>query len=144
MFGFDDLGTQLFKLANTVIERVVKDPTAAAAAKLEVLKLQQTGELAQLAAETDLAKGQLEINKAEAANPSTFVSGARPFILWVCGSAFAWNYVVMPFFGFVMTAAGHPVAVSPLDMTTMMPVLGGLLGLGGYRMVEKIRGVASK
>ena len=33
----------------------------------------------------ELAKGQLEINKAEAASGSVFKGGWRPFIGWVCG-----------------------------------------------------------
>ena len=64
----------LLEIGSKVIDRVFPSPEAAAAAKLELLKMQQTGELAQLAAETDLAKGQLAINQAEAQSTNWFVS----------------------------------------------------------------------
>ena len=63
----------LLNIGSQVIERVWPDPTQAAQAKLELFKLQQSGELTQIA-------GQLEINKAEAQNPNLFVSGWRPAI----------------------------------------------------------------
>jgi len=65
--------TALLDIGGKVIDRLWPDPTQAANAKLELFKLQQSGELAQIA-------GQLEINKVEAANPSVFVSGWRPFV----------------------------------------------------------------
>ena len=63
-------------LGNTLISRIFPDPAQADAAKLELLKLQQSGDLAQMTAQTD-------INKVEAANTSLFVSGWRPAIGWV-------------------------------------------------------------
>ncbi len=84
MFGTDDIVAAVANIGGKVIDRIWPDPAQAAAAKLELLKMQQSGELAQLAAETDLAKGQLAVNAAEAANPSIFVSGWRPAVGWVC------------------------------------------------------------
>lgn len=101
-------------------------------------------EKAQLAAAVALVQGQLQINQAEAANPSVFVSGWRPFIGWVCGSGFAWNWIGLPIAKAVMVAAGHPIEVSPADLGEMMPLLLGMLGLGGLRTVEKINKVAAK
>jgi hypothetical protein len=43
----------------------------------------------------------------------------------------------------VLAAWGHPLAVSPADLTEMLPILIGMLGLGGLRSVEKIKRVAS-
>jgi len=76
----------LLDIGGKVIDRVWPDPVQAATAKLELVKLQQSGELAAMA-------GQLEINKVEAASASVFVSGWRPFIGWVCGAACAWNWI---------------------------------------------------
>jgi hypothetical protein len=42
----------------------------------------------------ELAKGQLEINKAEASHKSIFVAGWRPFIGWTCGVALCWHFVL--------------------------------------------------
>jgi hypothetical protein len=71
-----------------------------------------------------------------------FTSGWRPFIGWVCGSAFAWNWIGLPVSVFVSNYAGHPLQVSPADMSEMMPVLMGMLGLAGLRSFEKVRGAA--
>jgi len=78
--------TAILDIGSKVIDRIWPDSAQAAAAKLELFKLQQSGELQQI-------MGQLEINKAEAANASVFVSGWRPFIGWVCGLACAWNWI---------------------------------------------------
>ena len=131
----------LLDIGSKVIDRIFPDPAAAASAKLELMKMQQTGELAQLAAETDLAKGQLAINQAEAASSSVLVSGWRPALGWVCGAAFAWNWVGLPIARFGMAIWGHPVELASADMSEMLPVLFGMLGLGGLRTVEKVKNV---
>jgi hypothetical protein len=133
----------LLKLGEGLINRFFPNPADAAAAQLELLKMAQTGELAQLAADTDIAKAQLEINKEEAKSSSLFISGGRPFIVWVCGAAFAWNWIGLPIARFVAAYAGHPLDIAPADMSEMMPVLLGLLGLGSLRTFEKIKRVAS-
>ena len=102
----------LLDIGSKVIDRVFPSPEAAAAAKLELMKMQQTGELAQLAAETDLAKGQLAINQAEAQSTSVLVSGWRPALGWVCGAAFAWNWVGLPIARFGMAVWGHPMELA--------------------------------
>lgn len=125
-------------IGGKLIDRLWPDPAQRDAAKLELLKMQQSGDLAQLAADTDLAKGQMAVNAAEAANPSLFVSGWRPFIGWVCGAAFAGQYVVAPLVTFGLAIHGTPVQLPVLDVSTMMPLLFGMLGLGGMRTAEKI------
>lgn len=125
----------LLEIGSKVIDRVWPDPAQAAQAKLELIKLQQSGELTLIA-------GQLEINKAEAANPSPFTSGWRPFIGWTCGAGFAVQFVIGPLAEWGSTLAGHPLKFPPMDTATMMPLLFGMLGLGAYRTVEKIQGVA--
>jgi len=98
----------------------------------------------QLAAAVMVVQGQLDINKVEAANPSVFVSGWRPFIGWVCGTACAWNWIGLPIAKLAITSFGYPVDLAPANLTEMMPVLLGMLGLGGLRTLEKINGVAAK
>ena len=93
---------------------------------------------------THLAKidvAQLEINKTEAAHRSIWVSGWRPFIDWSCGVALAWSYVVTPILHFGLAQAGLLVDLPAMDMSEMMPVLMGMLGLGGLRTFEKFKGV---
>jgi hypothetical protein len=127
--------TIMLGIGTKVIDRLWPDPAQAAAAKLELFKLQQSGELA-------VITGQMEINKNEAANPSVFVSGWRPFIGWVCGSACAWNWIGLPLAKAIAVYHQVPFALAPADLSEMMPVLIGLLGLGGLRTIEKIQGVS--
>ena len=90
----------------------------------------------------ELAKGQLEINKAEAASGSVFKGGWRPFIGWVCGAAFAYHFVLQPFIVFGVTAAGVDIPELPsFDMGSLMTVMMGMLGLGGLRSYEKKQGL---
>lgn len=100
--------------------------------------------LAELSANVDLAKAQMAINQQEAASPSLFVAGGRPFIMWVCGIAFAYHFVLQPFMAFILSATGNSTPLPVFDMGTLSTVLMGLLGLGGYRTIEKIKGVAGK
>jgi len=124
-------------LGNTLITRIFPDPAQQADAKLKLLELQQSGELASMTAQTD-------INKIEAQSTSLFVSGWRPFVGWVCGSAFALHFLLMPIANFILVMTGHKEVILSFDMATLMTVLMSLLGLGGMRTVEKIQGVASK
>lgn len=98
----------------------------------------------QLAAAVMVVQGQMDINKAEAANPSVFVSGWRPYIGWVCGIACAWNWIGLPIAKLALAVIGHPIVLAPADLTEMLPVLLGMLGLGGLRTWEKVKGVAAK
>ncbi len=90
----------------------------------------------------ELAKGQLEINKTEAASRNIFVAGWRPFIGWVCGVAMAYNYVAQPMLIFGLAQADYLVALPAIDLSEMMPVLLGMLGLGGLRSFEKFKGLS--
>jgi len=135
----------LFDFGSKILERIFPNPADRLAAQTKLAELQQTGELAQLAAETDLAKGQLEINKVEAGSENIFVSGWRPFMGWVCGAAFAYKFTLQPFLIFIVTASGStfdPKILPVLDWSEMLPVVIGLLGLGTMRTTEKIKGVA--
>lgn len=137
--------TAVLDIGGKVIDRLWPDPAKAAEAKLELFKMQQNGELAQLAAETDLAKGQLEINKVEAASSSLLVSGGRPFIIWVCGFSLLYAAILEPIARFVATVILHYTGGFPaIDTAITLQVLFALLGLGGYRTFEKTKGVASK
>ena len=117
-------------LANTVIGKIWPDKSAA--------------EQQQLAAAVMVVQGQLDINKVEAANPSVFVSGWRPFIGWVCGAACAWSWIGLPIAAMALKVYQVELSLTPANLTEMMPILMGMLGLGGLRTIEKINGVASK
>ena len=90
----------------------------------------------------ELAKGQLEVNKAEAQHRSLFVSGWRPAVGWCCVFGMLGNYMVIPFTNFVLALLKIDVVVPLIDTATMMPVLMGMLGLGAMRTYEKRTGVS--
>lgn len=129
-------------IGGKLIDRLWPDPTQRAAAQLELVKMQQNGELAQLAADADVAKAQIATNSAEAATGNMFIAGWRPFIGWTCGAAFAYKFVLAPMAVFALGVLGKVYQLPPIDLTDMMPILIGMLGLGALRTVEKVKGVA--
>ena len=93
----------------------------------------------------ELALKQLEINKAEAASNSWFKGGWRPAVGWTCALAFAWHFIGQPITEFGMALAGKPLPPMPdFDMDHLLTVLGGLLGLGTLRTVEKSPALVTK
>lgn len=118
-------------LANTVINKIWPDKSE-----------QEKAELANAFA---IINGQLDINKAEAQNPNLFVSGARPFIMWMCGVALGYASIIDPIARFVAQVMYHYTGPFPaIDTSITLQVLLGLLGLGGLRSWDKKNGVASK
>jgi hypothetical protein len=89
----------------------------------------------------DQIMAQLEVNKVEAAHKSLFVSGWRPAVGWVCVAGMAFNFIVVPLVGPPIEAYSK-VHLELLELEMMMPVLLGMLGLGGMRSYEKRNGVA--
>lgn len=129
----------LTDVIKSVFNRIWPDPVQQASANLELAKLVQNGELAQMAAEVDLMKGQIEVNKIEAASESFFKSGWRPNIGWICGGALGWNYILRPMLEAGCAMAGHPVTLPPADMTELFPLLLALLGVGTMRSYDKAK-----
>jgi hypothetical protein len=134
----------LLNIGSKVIDKIWPDPAQRDAAKLELLKMQQSGDLAQLTADTSLMIEQIKVNQAEATNPSLFVSGWRPGVGWVCVAACGWNWIGLPIAKVIAVILGHPIDLAPADLTEMLPILMGMLGLGGLRTIEKLQGRASK
>ena len=129
--------TAAMDIGGKLIDRLWPDPAQAATAKLELIKLQQSGDLAQMT-------GQLEINKIEAASSSTFVSGWRPAIGWVCALALLYQYLVRPLAVAIFAAVGHPLPVMPGLDENLWQLMMAMLGMGGLRTFEKVQGVANK
>jgi len=124
----------LLPLLGTIFDKIFPDAESANKAKLELLKMESEG-----------AFRQLEVNKTEAANSSVFVAGWRPFIGWVCGVIFAYTFLLQPLAIFAMAYLGKPIPELPaLDSSEVMTVLLGMLGLGGLRTIEKVKGVHKK
>jgi hypothetical protein len=133
MMSLDPISAAL-DLGNTLISRIFPDPIQADQAKLELLKLQQSGDLAIMTAQTD-------INKVEASSSSLFVSGWRPAIGWVCALALAYQYLLKPLLMGFLPMFNITLALPGLD-DNLWQLMMGMLGMGGLRTFEKIQGVA--
>jgi hypothetical protein len=129
-------------LISTLIKRVWPDKAAQEQAQeqfqLQLLQMEQRGELAQFDGQIKLALAQVQTDNTEAASGNFFVSGARPAVMWVCTSGLAYQIVARPFLQWASIAWWHVPAPPSLDMNTLMTLLFGLLGLGTMHMTENI------
>jgi len=137
----------LLPVIGTLLDKLFPDPTAAAAAKVQVMEMAQRGELAALDADVRMALAQIDTNRQEAAHPSLFVSGWRPAVGWTCVIGLAYSFLLRPLLAWgspaLSSLLGAEIPVPPdLDLGHLMTLLGGMLGLGGLRTWEKSRGVA--
>ena len=116
-----------FDVGGKLIDRLWPDPAQRDQAKLKLMELQQSGALAQLAAETELSKGAAEIVKAEAAG-GFLASSWRPITMLVFVAL-----IVARWFGLSAPNLQEAEYLKLWDIVQ--------LGLGGYvigRSVEKI------
>ena len=124
----------LLPIVGDVLDRFFPNKEARAQAQREIEE-RLTNHLANI----DLA--QIQVNQQEAAHRNLFVAGWRPFVGWSCGLALFYTYLAQPVITFVLMQQGHYVDLPPVDLGAMMPVLLGMLGLGGLRSWEKARGI---
>ena len=128
--------TSLIGPVTSILDKVIEDKDQKAKLAFELSTMADTHAQQALLS-------QLEINKAEAASGSLFKGGWRPFIGWTSGIAFAYHFVLQPILVFVLTASGVDLPELPkFDMSTLLTVLGGMLGIGGLRSYEKTKGLA--
>jgi len=90
----------------------------------------------------EIAKEQIKTNQVEASHKSLFVAGWRPATGWICASGLGFNFIVVPLGNFYLALFNHGVVIPSLDLSQMMPVLMGMLGLGAFRTYEKTKGVS--
>lgn len=125
----------LLPVIGSVIDRLIPDEAGKAKAKLEM-------QAAIMDAANKGMLAQLDVNKTEAAHRSVYVAGWRPFVGYTCGAALCWHFVLQDLIVFATAWAGHPAPALPkLDTDTLLTVLLGMLGLGGLRSFEKVKGV---
>jgi len=134
----------LIPAMTSILDKVLPDPQAAADAKLKMLQMVQTGEMAELQAVKDMATAQLEVNKAEASSGNAYAAGWRPTIGYVCAAALAWMYVLQPLaaWGLALWKPDITPPVLPID-EHLWEIIAGMLGMAGWRTLDKIKGKAS-
>lgn len=126
----------LLEVGKTLLDRFVPDPEKKRQAEAEFLSMAMQGELKQIIA-------QLEINAKEAAHPSVWVAGWRPFVGWTGGLGLLYATLGQPVLTWVGMIHGWP-APPTVETDLLWVVLSGMLGIGGLRTYEKSKGVATK
>ena len=144
MFGIDDIVANLIPVMGDVIKRIWPDPADQAKAQQALLEMQQTGELAQLKSVTDLALAQLDVDKVEAANPAVFVAGWRPAVGWACVTGVLYSVLLQPVLAWVTLLAGSHAVPPVVDPSILMTLLGTLLGIGGMKSFDMLKGTATQ
>ena len=132
--AFDPISTVL-DIGGKILDRVIPDTNARDKAKEELAKAINDQDF-------QITMAQIAVNAEEAKSDNLFKSGWRSSVGWTCSFAFALHFVLLPIINIFVVAFNHQAIVIPFDMATLLTVLGGLLGLGGLRTVEKIKGVA--
>ena len=120
--------TSLIGPVTNILDKVIEDKDKKNAIAFELATMAEKHA-------QELAKGQLEVNKVEAAHKALFVSGWRPAIGWICGLSLLYSTILSPILGIWFT-------VPPVDSSLLTTVLMGMLGLGAMRTVEKTKSVA--
>lgn len=126
-------------LGSKLIDNLFPDPVQKAQAQVKLLELQQSGELAKLQSDTTLIGKQLDINLEEAKSTDRWKSGWRPGFGWVGVGAFFCKYLGGPAIFVIAQFFHKEITLPTIDITEMMPVLGGILGLGALRTYEKVK-----
>ncbi len=139
MFPFDIFAPIIDKALS-----FIPDPAKKAEAQLAMQRELDTHQQAIISALSAIDQKQADIQIEEAKSVNWFIAAARPALMWVFVASFTWQYVLLPIATFGLTISGHPIALPTLDMSVMMPVLLGMLGLSTQRTVEKIQDVATK
>ena len=123
-------------LVTTAIDKIWPDATEHEKGKLELLQQELAGGLS-------IALAQSKVNEISAASPSLFVSGARPFIMWICGAGLLYASILEPILRFIATVCfGYAGTFPSIDSDITQHVLMGMLGLGTMRTFEKHKGIA--
>lgn len=141
MVDLTGLGS-IAELAGKALDRIVPDPAVAAQLKVELYKAERDGRLDELKTEAEMAGAQAEVNKVEAGSGLLFVAGWRPAVGWICALAIGFKFIGGPLLFMAGQALGHPIELPQIDTEELWPLLLGMLGLGAFRTVEKVKGAA--
>lgn len=124
----------LIEVGARILDKIIPDKDARAKAQEELLKTANDQEF-------QLALAQIEVNKEEAKSESLFKSGWRPAIGWTCTLGLIYNFVLYPFLLWLVAITGSTIVPPPLISDILMELVFALLGLGGLRTYEKVKGI---
>lgn len=133
-------GSGVFGLLDDVVKRMWPDPAQQSAARLQLLDMQQKGELAQLDAQLKTQLAQIQVQDDEAKNSRLFIAGAHAFVEWVCGVGLGYQIVVRPFLMWASAAWWHVPLPPSLDMQTLGTLISAMLGLGTLKLGNTVFG----
>lgn len=133
----------IWTMGQSLLDRFFPDPEQRAAAQLELLKMQQQGDFKEIDAALARDLAQADINKMEASSTNSFVSGWRPAAGWVCVLGLMYQFLLRPMAPWLLNVFGHPVPELPSLEGSLMELTFAMLGLGGLRTFDKVKGVAS-
>lgn len=139
MAGIGSILGGLFDPIKDIVSEVVVDKDKRDQINLELRRLEDQAQ-ARLDAQVS---GQIEVNKVEAASGSVFVAGWRPAIGWVGATALGWSFVLAPAVQWIAQLMGSSVVIPDPNFEQLMPVIFAILGIGGMRTFEKVKGVST-
>ena len=131
-FSLSGIGDLVKDVREAITGEAIKDPVKKAELELKLKQLEQA-----------VNQGQININKIEAQNPNWFIAGARPFIIWVCGFAILYSFILAPFLHSAFMAFNIKFPLPELNIGILFNLLLSMLGLAGLRTYEKLKGVNS-
>jgi hypothetical protein len=143
--GVSAIGSSIGGLAKDVRTAITGKEAITSEERLKILESVSEMEKIALAADQAINEGQMKINEIEAASPSLFKSGWRPATAWMCIAGFTYMALLRPILPWTLTLFGVSVPEMPeIDTAILIQLLAGLLGLGGFRTFEKVKGISSK
>ena len=122
---------QVIEVADKVLGKFIPDKN---------LKMKLQKEMTMAFHDANLA--QIQLNKQEAAHKNIFVAGWRPFVGWTCGIALAYHFILSPIIETILIAFGVTTDLPSFEFSQLSSILMGMLGLGGLRTYEKMKGVS--
>ena len=125
------LGGGGIKAIGNIVDEVFTSEDERNQAKISIQKI-----------EARLKEKQMDINKVEAGHRSIFIAGWRPALGWISALSVGYVYLFQPFIVMGLKIAGSDVELPTLDLSQLMPLILGMLGLGGLRTFEKAKGVS--
>ena len=131
-------------LAEVLVKRIWPDPAKQAEEMFKLTKLAQDGDVAALNAEVNMMQGQLAVNKAEAESGNWFIAGWRPCIGWVGALSMAYQFLICPLLMWATSGLDGYTPPPALDTTALYPIVTAMLGIGGMRSYDKIKGTHTR